>query len=146
MRIKCLHGYYMFEESKAGQIADFLNLFGFQLISKDGYYTFSSLDSAPEFSIKGSTYLGAPCTKSFEGKPWEVMKQNGLVYDFVNDAVVALETIAYKIQLLETNSYFLSNGMIVAGSVRDDGSRVRDYAAHYLFDTAKFKYSEVSFE
>lgn len=146
MKIKCLHGYFIFEESKAGQVADMINLFGFALVLKDGYYTFSSLAEAPQFSIAGGTYLGAAATKTFEGKPWEVMRENGLVYDFANDEVIRIDTVTQPIELSSTNRYFLSSGMILAGSLTDDGSRVKEYAAHYLFDTAKFKYSEVSFE
>lgn len=146
MRIKCLHGYFIFEESKAGQVADLINLFGFALSLKDGYYTFSSLAAAPEFSILGDTYLGALATKTFEGKPWEVMRENGLVYDFSKDQVVPIISVTQPIELSSTNRYFLSNGMILAGSLTDEGSRVKDYAAHYSFELAKFKYSEVSFE
>ncbi len=136
----------MFEEAKAGQVSKLTNLFGFEFALKNGYYTFSTLDDAPEYSILGGTFLGAPCIKTFEGKPWEVMRENGLVYDFVNDEVVPILTIVNPVKIYEASNYFLSNGMILPGSVTEDGSRVKDYAAHYLFDTAKFKYSEVSFE
>ena len=43
-------------------------------------------------------------------------------------------------------NYFLSPGLIKPGSVTDDGSRVTDYAAWFLFDSMKFKYSEITYE
>lgn len=144
MKIKCLHGYFKFWEPKAGVISDFSSLFGFDLVSIDDYFTFSALEDAPRYSIIGGTYLGATATKTFEGDPWEVMRENNLVYDFAKDVIVPIASIVQKMQLDSTNRYFLSNGMILPGSLTDDGTRVTDYAAFFI--NPLFKYSEVIFE
>ncbi len=146
MQIRCMYGYFMFRETRAGQISSFANFSGFEFKAVDDYYTFSFLEDAPGYSILGGAYLGAPCIKTFEGKPWEIMRANKLIYDFTIDAVVPIAAVIQSVRLGETANYFVSNGMIIPGSVTEDGSRVTDYSAFYLFDTVKFRYSEVSFE
>jgi hypothetical protein len=143
MKVDCIHGYFIFNEDKAGELSRFLSLYEFDLLKKDDFWTFETLIDAPKYSIEGGTFLGAPCSKTFEGQPWDVMRENGLVYDFINDAVVPISTIIIRPNLFAAANYFFSSGLIMPGSVKDDGKRVTDYAARYLFDTVKFKYSEV---
>jgi hypothetical protein len=146
MKVSCQHGFFKFWEAKAGQISDFISTYGFDLISENDYFTFSFLSDAPKYSIAGGEYLGALATKTFEGEPWEVMRENNLVYDFNLDKVVLIETIIQPVQLKTTDRYILADGMILPGSLTDAGERVTDYAAFYLFDSVKFKYSEVTVE
>lgn len=146
MKIRCLHGYFIFEELRPGEITKFINLTKLPITADKNHFTFEALKDAPGYAIQGGTYLGAPATKTFEGEPWEVMRANGLVYDFVKDEVVPILTVVKPIKLTFGNRYFLSNGMILAGSLTDEGNRVTDYSAHYIFESAKFKFTEVSFE
>ena len=67
MKIKCLHGYFIFEETKLGQVSHFMSLFGLGLVPKQDYYTFTDLEDAPDYSVIGGDYLGAVATKTFEG-------------------------------------------------------------------------------
>jgi hypothetical protein len=136
----------MIDEDKAGQISDFMSLFGFDLALKDHYYTFSDLIDAPNYSIAGGAFLGAPTTVTFSGQPWEVMRENELVYDFSRGLVVPIQSILKTFQIKSAANYFLSSGLILPGSVTDDGSRVKDYAAFFLFEKMKFKYSEVGYD
>lgn len=145
MQIRCIHGYFIFREQRAGEISDFMSLFeGLELVAKDDYFTFAALVDAPSHSIEGGEVLGVTAIKTFEGKPWEVMRENELVYNFNSGLVVPIDTITRRVELVKAPNYFLSPGLILPGSVTDDGSRVTDYAAWYLFDTNKFKYSEVT--
>jgi hypothetical protein len=147
MQINCLHGYFIFRENRAGEISDFMSLFsGLELVAKDDYFTFAALASSPDYSVEGATYLGATAIKTFEGKPWEVLKQNRLVYNFNSGAIIGIDTVTQRVEIASAANYFLSPGLILPGSVRTDGSRVTDYAAWYLFDSNKFKYSEVTYE
>lgn len=143
MRIKCLHGYFKFQELNPSELSRFIKLTRLTLAPKDDYFTFPLLKNAPNYSLEGGTYLGATATKTFEGTPWEVMRENGLVYDFVKNKVVAINTVISPILLKQSTNYFLSNGMILPGSLTDRGDRVKDYSAFYLFDTYRFKYTEV---
>ncbi len=144
MRIKCLHGYFIIEEIGQGQISDFMSQYDLELVPKDNYFTFPSLLEAPKYSLAGGTYLGAAATETFEGEPWEVMRENDLVYDFINDEVVSILTILKTVTLQSTGRFYLTNGLILPGSLTDDGLRVTDYAAWYSKGDQMFKYSEVT--
>lgn len=146
MKVECLHGYFKFEETQAGQISQFMSLYGLEIERNGDHFTFSDLVGAPEFSIVGGTFLGIPTTKTFEGPPWEVMRKNRLVYDFNRGLILPIDTVLQPVTLAAAGNYFLSTGMILPGSVTDDGSRVTDYAAFFSSDRASFRYSEVDYE
>jgi hypothetical protein len=146
VRLNSLHGYYIFREDEPGEIADFMQLTSFRLVQKDDYFTFEFLGDAKNYSILGGLYLGAVATKSFEGTPWKVMRENGLVYDFTLNLVVPIQAVLQKASITQGIRYYLSSAMLLSGSITDDGSRVKDYAAFFDFDQGTFKYSEVSFE
>lgn len=123
-----------------------MSLFGLEIERNGDHFTFSDLVDAPDYSIAGGAFFGIPTTKTFEGPPWEVMRQNRLVYDFSRGLVVPIDSVLQPVTLASAGHYFLSTGMILPGSVTDDGSRVTDYAAFYNSDRASFKYSEVDYE
>lgn len=145
MKITCLHGYFIFEELEPGQVSEFMSAFKVELVRKDNYYTFKKLAEAKDYSLLGLPYLGVPATKTYEGQPWEVMKENGLVYHFNSDLVLPIETIFDVADIKEANSYFLSQGLIVPGSFTN-AVRIKNYSGFYLFDQFKFKYTEISNE
>ena len=144
MKIKCLHGYFIFEESSQGQISDFMSQYDLELVPKNNYFTFPSLLEAPKYSLAGGDYLGATATETFEGDPWDVMRENGLIYNFETDEVVPIIQILKTVSIQSTGLYYLTNGLILPGSVTDDGTRVTDYAAWYSRGNQMFKYSEVT--
>jgi len=145
VRITCTHGYFKFEESRLGQISDLMAIFEFELISVEDYFTFPLLAEAKDYSIIGADYLGATAIKTFEGKPWEVMRQNKLIYDFNLDAVMPINSISRSVELSSTSRYFIANGLILPGSVTEDGSRVTDYSAWFFKDELLFRYSEIDY-
>lgn len=144
MKIKCLHGFFIFEETSIGQVSDFVRRFGFSIVPYAGRYTFESIAEAPNYSIKGKTILGNVALKNFEGEPWEVFEKNELVYDFLNDIVVPISSIIQETQVIQAGNRFVSPGLILPGSSTDAG-RVKDYSAWYSRDTLRFLYSEVSY-
>lgn len=144
MKIDCLHGYYIFREDYAGEASEFMDQWGLTLVKVDDYYTFDGLLDAPDYSIEGAMYLGAPAGYTFEGPPWEVMRENGLVYNWATGRVVSLDSILIITPLTQVGTYFRAGGMIVGGSLTEEGKRITDYAAHY--SSGKFKYSEVAYE
>lgn len=146
MEVKCLNGYFIFTEHDAGEIGRLMSLFDLDLVLQGDKYVFDTLSDAPRYSILGSTYLGAPAIKTFEGEPWEVMAENKLVYDFLNDVVVPQATVFQRVSLQLIDYYYLSDGLILPGSVTDDGQRITDYSAWFSFGDNTFKYSEVGFE
>lgn len=146
MRINCVHGYFIFDAQKSGDLSRFVSLYGFEIERSGNLFTFADLVDAPEYSIQGGLYLGAPATKTFQGHPWDVMKENNLVYNFVLGKVVPMVSIVQPISVKTGMNWFLSPGMILPGSVTEDGKRVRDYAAHYNPDASQFRYSEIDYE
>lgn len=146
MKVDCLHGYFKFYDDTIGQINHFVSLYGLPIVRSNDHFTFEALVDAPDYSIEGGLYLGALSTKTFEGDPWEVMKENKLVYNFNLSKVVRIETITDAIVISPSVYFFLSSsGMIQPGSVTEDGLRVTDYSASYSFERPGFRYVGVSY-
>lgn len=146
MKLTCSHGYFRFDEMIAGEVSHFASLFGFAMARVSDYFTFSALAAAPTYSLPGKLYLNVPATKAFEGRPWEVMRANGLVYDFSRRLVVPIATVTASAQLELAGNFYITTGMILPGTIMDGGKRVKDYAAHFSFDRMNFRYSEIGYE
>lgn len=147
VKIECDHGFFRFYETSQGEIARFLNIFsGFSLQRSTDHFIFKALADAETYSIAGMEYLGNVATETLEGKPWEIMRANGLVYDFSKDLVVPIASVTLRTKLIQASKYFSSPGLILPGSVTDGGSRVTEYVAWYSFKDASFRYSEVNLE
>lgn len=147
MRIDCLHGYFKFYESRSGDISRFMSIFsGLSIFNNEDHYTFEALLEAPEYSILGNEYLGATATKTYSGKPWEIFRENGLAYDFNKGIVQPIASITQVVKIYESGNTFISQGLILPGSFTDEGGRVTDYSAWFLFDSLKFKYSELTID
>lgn len=149
MKLNCIHGYFKLEEQRAGEFSDFVSLYGVEIERSGDHFTFADLVDAPDFSLPGGTFLGCPTTELFEGEPWEVMRANGIVYDFSIGEVVPIDSVSKVVNIKSAGNFYAASdmtGMIIPGSVMDDGSRVKDYAAYFIFDRMGFKYSEVASE
>lgn len=143
MKINCLHGYFVFHEERIGEISEFMSLFGLPIVFKDDHFTFEFLADAPDFSIKTAPYLNATAIKTFAGKPWDVMRENSLVYNFDQGLLVPITSIATTAPIKAAGKYFVSPGLIMPGSLMDGGSRVKEYAAWFSTESMRFRYSEV---
>jgi hypothetical protein len=119
---------------------------GLKVYSAGDHFTFEDLLGAPEYSIAGKTYLGAAATKTYSGSPGEIFRANKLVYDFNKGLVQPISSVTQTVKIYESGNTFISQGLILPGSFTDDGGRVTDYSAWYLFDSGKFKYSELTIE
>ncbi len=145
MKIKCLHGYFIFEETKVGQISDFMSYSGLSLVPKDNYFTFEDLALAPDFSLAGKSYLGFTALETFAGRPWEVFEANGVIYDFTLGELVPILSVTQTTEIKLAGNRFISPGLILPGSLTDGGERVKDYAAWFSRETQKWLYSEVTY-
>ena len=145
MRIKCLHGYFIFQELKNGQMSDFMARFGLDLGQVGPYYTFADIEEAPRYSLQGKELLGNVATENYEGEPWEIFEQNGLVYDFNQGLVLPILTVTTVTDISQAGNKFISPGLILPGSLTADGDRVKDYSAWFSRDTLRFTYSEVGY-
>jgi hypothetical protein len=143
VKINCLHGYFIFHEDRIGEVSEFISLFGLPIVFKDDHFTFESLADAPNFSIKGAPYLNTTATKTFAGKVWDVMRENELVYDYDKDLLVPIAQVTNRASFQAAGKYFVSSGLILPGSLTDEGSRVTEYAAWFSTESMRFRYSEV---
>lgn len=124
----------------------FMSLYeGLTVVPKEDYFIFSKFENAPEYSIAGKLYIDKMATVTYEGAPWEILKQNNLVYDFNKDALVDVLSVTKRTIIDLVANYFLSPGLILPGSVTEDGLRVIDYSAWYSFETGRFRYSSVGY-
>lgn len=145
MKINCRHGFFIFEESRGGELSEFVSLFGLELEARGSYFTFSDLVDAPDFSIKGKKYLDLPALTTFAGEPWEIFEANEWVYNYDTGLLTPIASITQMVTIQEAGRYFISQGLILPGSLTAEGKRVKDYAAWFSPDTLKFKYSEVGY-
>lgn len=145
MKLKCYHGYFIFKESRIGEVTDYTKLTGLSILPKDDYFTFEKLLSVDDYSLKGKPIVDMPAIKTFSGKPWEVMEANGFVFDFSLGVVVPIDSITTETTLSQTNNAFLSPGLILPGSLLRSGQRVKGYSAFFSFNTLTWRYSEVDY-
>lgn len=143
MRVRCLHGYFIFDETRSGQLSEFMSLTeGYELTRVGDRYIFSDLEEAPRYSLKNGELLNTVATVNFEGEPWEVFEANGLVYNFETGLLVPITSITQTISIDVAGNRYISNGLILPGSITADGDRVKDYSA--WLTRGRWYYSEVS--
>lgn len=145
MQIRCIHGYFIFREHRVGELSDFVSMTGLRLVSKEDYFTFEALENAPDYTIEGAKVLGATAIKTFEGRPWEVFEANALVYDFIHNKVVPISQVTQKFNIKTALNKFVTSGLILPGSIAQDGRKVRDFQCWTPLDRINFQYSEVRF-
>jgi hypothetical protein len=147
MKIKCLHGYFIFEEDSLGDVSKFMSLFtDLEIVAQDDYFVFSDLYDFPKYSLVGKDLLGQTATATIEGKPWEILEANGLVYNFNTGLLRPIATVTKQIVIFQTSNYYLTQGLIMPGSRLRNGTLIASYFCNYSFNTGRFRYSEVSFE
>lgn len=149
MKIRCLHGYFIFEETRPSQVSDFMRYTGLELVPKGPYFTFSDLVDAPEYSILGKPIeIGPtplPAIKTFSGLPWEVLEENNMVYDFQLGLLRPILSMTRVVSIGNGGNRYLADGLILPGSLTEGGQRVMNYAAWFSRETQRFMYTEVSY-
>lgn len=104
MKIICEFGFYKFYPASINELVIFASVFGKNLVKMEDFYTFASLASLPDYSIEGQKFGGVTASVSFEGKPWEVFKQNALNYNLDADTI-ELANSKSKVIRESTESY-----------------------------------------
>lgn len=146
MKINCNHGFFILDEDKFGDASRFQSRFGLELSRWRDKFTFTELAEAPEHCIGGQPYLTATPENSFAGEPWEIFEANGLIYNFLTKTVVLKSSITQLCEVSQAGFYYISSGLILPGSLTKGGDRINSYAAHFSFDTLRFRYSEVTYD
>lgn len=147
MRIQCLHGFFIFSEDYQGDISDFITLTGLPLVpyGSEKEYTFERLAKVENYSLLGKEILEFPAIKTFSGKPWEVFEANKVVYDFSQDLIVPIDSIASTTEVLVAGNLLYSNGLLLPGQIVAGKGRVKNYDCHYRFGLGRWLYTEVTY-
>jgi hypothetical protein len=148
MRVLCRHGHFSFYPNGEEDISRFCSYFNFALEREDDFYTFSKLKGAPRYSIAGESYLGITAVKTYEGRgPWEVMRENGFVYNIATKLLVLKASILATIEIPDTGSYFLGENFLIQPGSRDGfGNQVMSYSAEFIQSIKSLRISEFSHE
>jgi hypothetical protein len=146
MKIKCLDGFFIMDELEPGSISRFQSRFGLELVPFREKFTFKQLEDAPDYAIKGQAYIGATATKTFSGEPWEIFKANSLIFDFTDGVVKQKTAVSALFKIEQAGNYWISQGLILPGSMTTDGKKIISYSCHFFFDSMRFRYSEVTYD
>lgn len=146
MRIKCLDGFFVLDELEPGSISRFQSRFGLEVSPFREKFTFKQLENPLDYAIKGQPYLGATATKTFSGEPWEIFKANSLIFDFTDGVVKQKSAVTSLFKIEQAGNYWISQGLILPGSLTTDGKKIISYSCHYFFDSMRFRYSEVAYD
>lgn len=147
MRVLCRHGHFAFYPKRASDIAEFASRYGFTLEPEEDYYTFSALAGAPKYSLLGNIYLNLPAIKTYEGTPWEVMKQNSFVYSLTTGLIVPKLAVVQIVELHSLGLHYIFDGAILQpGSRTLLGGQILSYSGEVLTDKFQMRVSEFSYE
>lgn len=145
MKVKCMHGFFIFEETEAGQVSDFMSSTGCVLAPYGDNFTFEDLLEVDDYCLTAKPILNFPAITTFEGSPWEIFEANEIVYDFQRGLVVPILSVVQAVTLAIAGNKYISNGLILPGSTTDGGQRVKEYSAWYSRSTQRWTYTEVDF-
>ena len=146
MRIVCNHGYFKFFEEKQGEIAKFNTRYGQDLKFVNDYYTFTGLSELNNYSIKGALYSNMVSTKTYAGEPWEIMRQNGFVFNFVLGVLSNILITGNFFKPVNVGAFKYSEGLVLPGSYSYDARKVTGYTCRFDFDSALYRYTEFYYE
>ena len=147
MRVLCRHGHFAFYPRKAGDIARFSNSFGMDLVPEEDYYTFEGLQGADDYSLVGKIYLNLPALAMYEGKPWEIMRENNYVYSLALGLIVPKLTILGLVDLTSTGFYYVASGALIQPGVRTmTGQQVLSYSGEFVEEGFGLRVLEFDYE
>lgn len=143
MKIDCLNGFFIITEDRVGQVSDFMKWSGLSIVKWGDFYTFEGLEEVPEYTISGAPFLNLVATKTYQGKPWELFEQNLVVFNFSTGLLMPIASILQSVKLSTAGNKYISNGLIIPGSILPNGKKVKSYSGYFSRDTLNFNYSEV---
>jgi hypothetical protein len=147
MRVLCRHGHIAFFPRYEYEIFIYNDMFDASLERCGDYYTFPLLAEAPDFSLIGKSYLGLPALVRYEGNPWEIMRENGFVYNITLGTLVPKALITSSVNPKICGEYSVINGAIIQpGSINFIGQKILSYDAEFLQENMELRIIEYSYE
>lgn len=141
MRVLCRHGHLAFYETYAGEIAYFMDYYGVELERDGEFFTFPLLRGAPDYSLAGKPYRGILAVKTFAGKPWDILRENGFVYNISTKTLVPKATVLTTFNPVDAGGYYTHEGPLIQPGSWVDGKQILSYDAAY---GAKFLEARIS--
>lgn len=147
MRVLCRHGHFAFYPKRLSDITRFTSFFKEDLVRVDDYYTFENLAEAENYSILGKPYVNLPALTTYEGKPWEVMRENGFVYHVASGLLVPKLSILIPVNPPQAGYYFLAQTPIIQpGSRNLSLQQILSYDGEFHQDTFRLRVSSYQYE
>jgi putative methionine-R-sulfoxide reductase with GAF domain len=131
MRVLCRHGHFAFYPRNASDIAQFANYFDITLKRERDYYTFEGLYGADDYSLTLSPYLNMPALVTYEGEPWEVMRENMFVYHLGLDIVVPRMLITTTVEVPLVGFYFTAQGSLLQPGSWTSNGQIMSYVLQW---------------
>lgn len=131
MRVLCRHGHLAFYPRRASDVARYIRFFETEMERLEDFYTFPELVEAEHFSIAGRSYLGLVATVTFEGRPWDVMRENGFVFDVTKRKLVRLASVSLTVELPLSDHYYIAPPLVQPGSRDRSGRKILSYDGEY---------------
>jgi hypothetical protein len=147
MRVICRHGHFAFYPRRASDIYTFATSFNVELEREQDYFTFSGLVGAEEYSLLGKTYLDLPAIKTYQGRPWEVMKANDFIYNMSLETIVPKSSIVGVTELTQKGLFYVCNVPLLQPGVRTVlGRQILSYSGEFSEDKFYLRILEFSYE
>ena len=143
MRVLCRSGHFAFYPRNASDLAQFSNYFDVTLKRERDYYTFEGLYGAESYSLTLKPYLNLPALETFEGDPWDVMKENGFVYSLALGIIVPKLAIISIVEVPLVGFYFRAGGSLLQpGSRTLTGDLIMSYSGEFVDEGLSLRISE----
>lgn len=147
MRVVCRHGHFAFYPRRASDIAEFSNKFDYELERENDYFTFAGLAGAENYSILGKTYLNLPALTTFEGSPWDVMRENNFVYSLALGLIIPKLAVIGVIEINPVDLYFMSDATLIQPGLRSLlGQQILSYSGEIYLDKIQMRITEFDYE
>lgn len=128
MRVLCRHGHYAFYPADAAELARFGDFAGLTFVQERDYFTFEGLADLETFSIKGRPYGGfLPATKTYQGEPWEIMRENGFVWSLALEMLVPAASIVNVARPVPINWAWQNDTTLLQAGSLVSGQRVLSF-------------------
>lgn len=98
MRIICKNGYYKFFPIDIGGLKFFSELYG-SLKPEGDYYTFDTLQELDNYIFAGWPIGITTATKNYAGDKSELLKANGLTYNYITGQIVPIISIIGEMRI-----------------------------------------------
>ena len=121
MKVRCIKGYYKFYPEKSLDLTSLKEVFGYNLLPVDEYYTFPVLARMDYYSIEGQSIGGLTATANYAGKRSDVLEANAAVYNVESEDIKLLSSIniRYAVELDPGYYYAFTNIPQAGGKIND---------------------------